>query len=83
MENLNSYGLKIPEILLPAEKTDLKAWAVIACDQHTQDREYWKRCEAAAEGKPSTLHHFAGSISGRRGQAGKNSEYSRRNEKIY
>lgn len=56
MENLNSYALKIPEILLPAEKTDLKAWAVIACDQHTQDREYWKRCEAAAEGKPSTLH---------------------------
>ena len=56
MEKINSYGLKVPEILLPAPKTDLNAWAVIACDQHTQDREYWKRCEATAAGKPSTLH---------------------------
>ena len=56
MEKINSYGLKVPEILLPAATTDLKAWAVIACDQHTQDREYWKRCEATAAGKPSTLH---------------------------
>jgi len=56
MEKINSYGLKVPVILLPAATTDLKAWAVIACDQHTQDREYWKRCEATAAGKPSTLH---------------------------
>ncbi len=56
MEKLNSYGLKVPEILLPADNTDLKAWAVIACDQYTQDREYWRRCEKTAENKPSTLH---------------------------
>ena len=56
MEKINTYGLTVPEILLPAATTDLKAWAVIACDQHTQDREYWKRCEATAAGKPSTLH---------------------------
>ncbi len=56
MEKLSSFGLEVPEILIPADSVNKESWAVIACDQHTQDREYWKRCETKAEGKPSTLH---------------------------
>lgn len=56
MEKLDSYGLKMPEVLLPADGTDLNAWAVIACDQYTQDREYWKRCSDKVGDKPSTLN---------------------------
>jgi hypothetical protein len=48
-------GLAIPEILLP-RGVDLHQWAVIACDQFTQDRAYWERVQNAAAGSPSTLH---------------------------
>ncbi len=56
MNNFDKFGLKIPEILLPKNGTDLKAWSVIACDQYTQDREYWAEAEKTAFGKPSTLN---------------------------
>lgn len=55
MDSLEEFGLKLPEILLPADK-DLGSWSVIACDQYTQDEGYWKRAELAAGGKPSTLN---------------------------
>ena len=45
---LDKYGIKVPELLLPAEKVDLQSWAVIACDQYTQDRDYWERCRKNA-----------------------------------
>ena len=46
---------KATDILLP--KTDsMEAWAVIACDQFTSDKEYWKRVRSNAEGRLSTLH---------------------------
>ena len=54
-KNLEAFGLRIPEILLPAD-IDLASWSVIACDQYTQDLDYWKRAEAAAGNKPSTLN---------------------------
>ena len=47
--------MKVPEILLPAN-VDLSKWSVIACDQYTQDLDYWKRAEACAAGSPSTLN---------------------------
>jgi uncharacterized protein (DUF1015 family) len=50
------YALAVPEILLPADTSDLSSWAVIACDQFTQDRDYWKKVAAATGGKPSTLN---------------------------
>ena len=56
MKNFSAYGMRLPEILLPVKGTDLKSWSVIACDQYTQDRDYWLRCEKAAENKASTLH---------------------------
>ena len=52
----SKYGISIPEILLPKKGTDLNAWAVIACDQYTQNRQYWKDVADTAEGKPSMLH---------------------------
>jgi len=57
MKNLcefSEYGISVPEILLPAKK-DLASWSVIACDQFTQDRDYWKKVEDAVGEKPSTL----------------------------
>ena len=45
--------LHIPHILLP--KSNWEEWAVIACDQHTQDIEYWERVEAFVGNTPSAL----------------------------
>ncbi len=39
-ERLAAYGTAIPDILLPDGRIDLEAWAVVACDQFTQDRAY-------------------------------------------
>lgn len=55
MKTFEEMGVKIPEILLP-KNLDVKTWSVVACDQYTQDREYWKNVENAAKGKPSTLN---------------------------
>lgn len=52
---LESFGVFVPEILLP-KNIDIKSWSVIACDQYTQDLDYWKKAEKNAAGKPSTLN---------------------------
>jgi uncharacterized protein (DUF1015 family) len=46
--------LHVPNILLPRDNWE--KWAVIACDQHTQDMEYWKRVEEFIGNTPSTLN---------------------------
>lgn len=46
--------LHVPNILLP--ETNWKEWAVIACDQHTQDIDYWKRVEEFVGDTPSALN---------------------------
>lgn len=46
--------LHVPHILLP--EANWKEWAVIACDQHTQDIDYWRRVEDFVGGTPSTLN---------------------------
>ncbi|MBE6349216.1 MAG: DUF1015 domain-containing protein [Spirochaetaceae bacterium] len=56
MKNFEQYGIKVPEVLLPKKSVDLKAWSVVACDQYTQDRDYWKRVSDFVQEKPSTLH---------------------------
>ncbi len=48
-------ALAVPEILLPEAAHDLSRWAVIACDQYTQDRDYWERVSARVADAPSTL----------------------------
>ena len=55
MKTFEEMGVKIPEILLP-KNLDVETWSVVACDQYTQDRDYWKNVENTANGKPSTLN---------------------------
>jgi hypothetical protein len=54
-ERLGNLGIAIPEILLP-QGVDLRQWAVIACDQFTQDRVYWEKARETAAGSPSTFN---------------------------
>ncbi|MCL1993929.1 MAG: DUF1015 domain-containing protein [Spirochaetes bacterium] len=54
-QKLAKHGLKVPEILMP-QNADLQKWAVIACDQFTQDRDYWEGVKNAAGQSPSTLN---------------------------
>ena len=54
-QKLNSLGLEVPSVLLP-QGVDMQKWPVIACDQFTQDRDYWEKAKNAAEGSPSTLN---------------------------
>jgi hypothetical protein len=55
-QKLAEAGLAVPEILLPKKEIDLHKWAVIACDQFTQDRAYWQKTAETAGGAPSTLN---------------------------
>ena len=44
------------DILLPDfEKNDGEKWAVIACDQHTSEPEYWQAAKDMVADAPSTL----------------------------
>jgi len=54
-QKLNSLGIEIPSILLP-RGADPRKWPVIACDQYTQDRDYWEKVKAEVSGSPSTLN---------------------------
>jgi len=47
---------RLPRLLLPRPEIDLTKWAVIACDQHTSEPEYWRRVEGEVGAAPSTLH---------------------------
>ncbi|MFW6313161.1 MAG: DUF1015 domain-containing protein [Spirochaetota bacterium] len=49
-------GVRVPNILLPRAGVDLHRWAVIACDQHTSEPDYWTRVEQIVDGHPSSLH---------------------------
>lgn len=49
-------GVKVPRILLPEEKVNMKKWAVVACDQFTSNKKYWTEVEKFVSGAPSTLH---------------------------
>lgn len=55
MKNFEQFGIKIPKILLPKNK-DLKTWCVVACDQYTQDENYWNRVAKNVGDKESTLN---------------------------
>ena len=56
IHTLEQYALSVPEILLPREGVDLSRWAVIACDQYTQDRGYWEALASSVGSAPSTLN---------------------------
>ena len=40
---------------LPAEGEDMAAWAVVACDQYTSQKEVWQRAYDLVGNRPSTL----------------------------
>ncbi len=48
--------LHLPEILLPADGTDMTKWAVNACDQFTSGYGYWRKVEELVSGYPSTFN---------------------------
>lgn len=47
--------LRVPQILMPKEGTDLYRWSVIACDQYTSQPEYWDETERIVGEAPSAL----------------------------
>jgi hypothetical protein len=53
---LAARGIRIAHLILPAKNVDIEKWAVIACDQFTQDAGYWQRVEDISRGAPSTLN---------------------------
>jgi len=55
-ERLAALGVALPEVLLPAEGSDLGRWAVVACDQYSSERDYWERAAAFVGAAPSTLN---------------------------
>jgi len=54
-ERLKKMGLYLPDILIPKKEIDLEKWAVVACDQYTSEKEYWKRVDEFVSNNPSTL----------------------------
>jgi len=55
MKIISDIGIQIPQVYLPKPGTDLKKWAVIACDQFTSQPEYWNEVEKIVGDAPSTL----------------------------
>ncbi len=43
------------DILLPRDTVEYPKWAVIACDQHTSEGEYWQAVGNTVQNAPSTL----------------------------
>ncbi|UTC83917.1 DUF1015 domain-containing protein [Treponema denticola] len=50
------YAIKIPNILLPNNTINMETWSVIACDQYTQDHDYWKKVSLITKDQKSTLN---------------------------
>jgi hypothetical protein len=55
-ESRAGTGIIVPDVLLPAKNIDLFKWAVVACDQRTQERQFWEKTAEIAAGVPSTLN---------------------------
>jgi len=56
LRTISDLGFAVPDILIPQQGTDLKKWAVIACDQYTSEPEYWENASKEAGDAPSTLN---------------------------
>lgn len=51
---MNKQVILADNILLP-DTSDMTAWACIACDQFTSEKEYWQTLESQVKGKKTTL----------------------------
>lgn len=54
-ERLSALALNPADIMIPKRGISLEKWAVVACDQYTSDRDYWKRVKDNVGSNPSTL----------------------------
>ena len=52
---LEKLGVGVPDILVPNNTVDLEKWAVVACDQYTSEKEYWRDVDLFVGEEPSTL----------------------------
>ncbi len=55
-KRLEHIGIQIPRILMPSKDISMEKWAVVACDQYTSERDYWKDVEKNTNNSPSTLN---------------------------
>jgi len=55
-KRLEKIGIQIPRILMPSKDISMEKWAVVACDQYTSERDYWKDVEKNTKDSPSTLN---------------------------
>lgn len=53
-KQMEKTGLVEKQILLPNTE-NMTAWATIACDQFTSEKEYWEQLENAVRGEKTTL----------------------------
>ena len=51
---MRDIAIKTDKILLP-DVSEMEAWATIACDQFTSEKEYWTELESFVKGKLTTL----------------------------
>lgn len=51
----SEIALQVPRVLLPRPDVAVETWAVIACDQHTSDPQYWRAVDERVGSAPSTL----------------------------
>ena len=55
MDAFRDLCVKPGDFLLPRADVDRKAWAVVACDQYTAQKDKWEQADALVGDKPSTL----------------------------
>mgnify|MGYP000004232884 CR=1 FL=1 len=55
MNSMEKIGLHVPAILLPKQHVDMTRWSVVACDQYTSEKPYWKSLDTLVGDAPSTL----------------------------
>ena len=56
MKRYERAGVAVADVLLPKPGTDLRKWAVVACDQYTSEPDYWDEVRRIVGDAPSTLN---------------------------
>ena len=51
-------AVAISPLLMPRDNVDLHKWAVIACDQFSNNDDYWQKVAEYVGQSPSTLHYI-------------------------
>ncbi len=54
-EQFAKVGVRVPRILLPGAGVDFARFAVIACDQHSAEPDYWQQADELVGDAPSAL----------------------------